>query len=549
MNTPNSDGFAANLQPFENILSEQAKFLSPIQPQIAERWQDLYLNTFGRGSFFSSQRVQKTFRELTEIFVACLRDRELDNYFEALRERGIIFAKLGIPFEEVIISLHLFEEVCASEFLRTYPDRQKMTELVEALAELHSEGLAVMAGSYFESTKQDFKQITDGLQEENNSLKDELDEVRKKFSANSIAGLNSMQLMLSGINLKLRHRLYQLNRLQKLSEVLDGESYLPRLLKIAVLHMSGFCPKGSEIHFGFMDDQKKKVSLYSLFSAEQPHAELHRIFYFSEMGLELQDLLFDESKRVLHLKNRDQLPTPIRELVHNRNFKDFVFLPLRKFREGIGFAFIATQEPGFFCKNNYKFFQRVGQILGKAVTSATLFTKSKKQDDFMIFMDEISRLKTANQSFETVLDFCLGSLIDLLGAERTSLMQYDYHKKELRVCAAKGYKVYPISGHVFKWGEGVAGMALKESRIISIPRMKEHDKSSFIHRFLSNGEAPELSVKSLLCLPLLHAERPLGVVNISTINFYKDFDKSEIEMADDIVNRMSALLRDVPISA
>lgn len=530
------------------VLGEQARFLLPIRDKIVARWSDLYLNTFGRSAFFSVQRVQKIFNELADAFLDCLKSRNMDAYFETLQEKGVIFAKLGVPFEEVIISLHLFEEVCAESFVLSFADKSKLAEMLSVSAELHSEGLALLASSYFESFKEDVRKITEGLREENDLLQKELQETQEKFFSVSKSELSAMQLLVSGINLKMRNRLHQYGRLQKLSEILDAESYLPKLLKLATLQIQSFCPKGSDVYFGFFDDDRKKVNLYHLLDREEQEAELYRIFFFSELTKDAQDVVYDENKRILHLKALNDLPVPFRELVSTKNQKDFVFLPIRKFREAQGFIFIATHED-HFCKNNFKFFQRVGQITAKAIVSALLFTRTKKQAEYSLLLEEINRKKFSKESIEMTLDFCLGSLMDLLGAERTSLMQYDSSRKELRVCAAKGYKVYPISGHSFKWGEGVAGTALKESKIISIPKMKEHQKNHFMDQFLSaqNG-AHEIKLKSLLCVPIFDSKIPLGVVNLSTINFYKDFDKSEIDMAHGVVNRMASILKDISLA-
>ena len=116
-------------------------------------------------------------------------------------------------------------------------------------------------------------------------------------------------------------------------------------------------------------------------------------------------------------------------------------------------------------------------------------------------------------------------------------------KKELRVYAAKGYKVYPITGSPIRWGEGIAGLALKDSKIISISKMKDADSSELLNSILRRPmSAQEIKIKSLLCIPLKNNDTPLGVVNLSTINYYQYFDKSDIEMAHHVIRRMSGLL-------
>ena len=111
MSSPSSPEAQA-LTSYEGTLSEQARFLAPLTRTLVERWSQMYLETFGRNAFFSTQRVQKIFKELAEVFVGCLQERCLDVYFENLKEKGCLFARLGVPFEEVILSMHLSEEAC-----------------------------------------------------------------------------------------------------------------------------------------------------------------------------------------------------------------------------------------------------------------------------------------------------------------------------------------------------------------------------------------------------------------------------------------------------
>ena len=243
--------------------------------------------------------------------------------------------------------------------------------------------------------------------------------------------------------------------------------------------------------------------------------------------------MYDESRKNFHFSDPECLPAALSALFAVRNQKDFCLLPIRKYREVAGFLLLGVPLEGFFSRNNDKFYQRAAQAVSRAIAGAILFSKSKQRDDFESLMGELNQKKFLGVSVESMLDLYLGSLIDLLGVERSSLMRYDDDAKALSVCAAKGYKVYPISGARIKWGEGIAGLALKDSKIISINRMKD-----------IKDYRPEIKVKSLLCVPLIDAGNPLGVVNLSTINYYKIFEKSDIEIVHQIANRMSSILKD-----
>ncbi len=529
-----------------NFLSEQAFFLGPLSKKIADQWAKTYLSAFGRSAFFSSQRVTKVFAELVDIFIGCLQEQRLDLYFESLKERGVTFSRLGVPFDEVLISLHIFEEICLNEFLGSETARQRLPEILNAMSELHHQGLAILASSYFETTKQAMQTITEDFVEENENLKKEISEIRDSVFAQTAKELGSMQLLISGINRKLRQRVYQLSHVQKIAETLDGESHLPKLLKIASSQTLALCPQNSNLYFGFFDEARKTVNLYHQELPAQPQCSLIKTFYFSEITEAFQAALYDESRKHAHFKTLESIPPALSDIPSVRNQKDFLMIPVRKYREVIGFIFLGVSAENYFSKNTYKFYQRVGLVISKAISSAILFSKSKQRNQFEFILDELTRQEPQKKPMEATLDFCLGSLIDLLGVERSSLMRYNEERKELKVYAAKGYKVYPISGAPIRWGEGIAGLALKDSKIISISKMRDVISSELSNSiFRWHAEAPEIKVKSLLCIPLKKNNKPFGVVNLSTINYYQHFDQSDIEMAHHVIRRMTGLLNDL----
>ncbi len=485
---------------------------------------------------------------MVALFIGCLRQRDIELYLANLEEKGRLFARLGVPFDEVILSMHLFEETCLEKILESYPERARVKDMALAMEELHRMGLAVLASSYFEDVRKDMQGMSESLKEENDSLRRELLETRETFFASTKRDLSSIELVVSSVNRKLRNRVYQLVRCNKISEALDHEPHLPRLLKTTHQHLTRLCPPNSDVYFGLFGEDRRTVNLYNLSSAEAHECDLVETFYYSELPEMFQRALYDDTRRATHFTGFQHIPRVIQELVRFRGYQEFIVLPIRQFQEAAGFILLSCSTEGFFSKSNDRFFQRIGQSISKSLMNAILFARCKKKDEFTSLLQAMSVKSLKEQPLETTLDFCLGSLIDLLGAERSSVMGYDNKKRELRVMAAKGYRVYPIGGMSVKWGEGVAGLALKESRVISIPKMKEsHANGNGMVRLMKGDSLPEQKVKSLLCVPIIRMRRPLGVINVSTINFYKNFEPSEIDMANQVVGRISDVMKDITI--
>ena len=515
---------------YEKVLTEPVPLLEANAQALVDKWVNLYLSAFGRKSFFSPDRVQKIFSEMAELFLQSVRNSHFDSYFEALKEKGRFFSELGVPFEEVILCLQLFEEAYLAIILQDPKAlKHKVEEIVLAFEEFSNRSTAIFAVSYFRTSKREWLNAARGHEEENERLKRELASLHEEFFTSTKNELASMELMISGINSKLRKTVVQSRRVQLFSELLEKESNFKSLLRIADKFLKQAMPPGSDAVFGVFDENQRKVTLYStLDSGDEEHEAppvLDEIF-FSQLPLEYQEALFSESKATIVFQDARRLPRFLQPHSGLKSRREFLFLPLKKYHDAMGFLFLASSEKEIFSKLLLKYYQRLGRVFASALFSQVYFDRYKKHSEFTSIMDQLEERVLQRNPLESTVDFCLGSMIDLLDVERASLMLLDRHKKTLSIYAAKGYKVYPFSGLVLKWGEGIAGWSVKESKIISIPRMKNERMKTFFDKIVRTpNDPPHLHVKSLLCVPLMRENEPIGVVNLSTLSYYRNFEQ------------------------
>ena len=533
---------------YQNILAGPAELLQTNVRRLVQKWTELYLLTFGRKAFFSHERVEKVLDDMAGIFISSIKNSNFNYYFDTLSEKGKFFSKLGVPFEEIILCLQLFEEAYLSILLEDKTSvPRNVKEILLAFEEFNNISTAVFAVSYFRTVKKSWKDSCEGYQEENERLRKELQNVQDELFTSTRSGLNSMELMLSGINRKLRKSVVQSRRLQKFAEVLDKEPNLKNLLKMADKFMKQILPPDSEVLFGLFDENQRKLSLYAAMDAQAYPNECPQIvdeIFFSELPLEYQETLFNEFKNHVAVQERKVLPHFLANIERFNSGKNFLFLPLKKYRDALGFLFISAPEENLFTKTSVKYYQRMARTLSNAIFSTMYFNRHKKHSEFISMLHQIEDRVLQRHSLETTLDYCLGALIDLLDVERASLMLMDKKNRSLSLYAAKGYRVYPFSGLTLKWGEGIAGWSIKEGRVISIPRMRNHSDNGFLHKVPLGGvSSVQLNVRSLLCVPLADMNEPLGVINLSTISYYKNFEQSEIDMINQFAQRISQALK------
>lgn len=149
-------------------------------------------------------------------------------------------------------------------------------------------------------------------------------------------------------------------------------------------------------------------------------------------------------------------------------------------------------------------------------------TLSDLEMNFEEKVRELSLLRQIGDLFYYVIDLheACQKIVDIIYDEflpdNCSIMLYDHNSKELELYAIKSKVIFetdeenysPRIGKKFKIGEGAAGRAVEQRKVISIGDISK-DKRFTIY------DETGVNVKSLICIPLLIQNKPDGVINIS----------------------------------
>jgi len=128
----------------------------------------------------------------------------------------------------------------------------------------------------------------------------------------------------------------------------------------------------------------------------------------------------------------------------------------------------------------------------------------------------LEEMNPAETTIEDILSRVVGAIAREEGAEQCSVMQLDARQGCLRLAAVgtqyslQGFPVAPDAwaGKTFSLGEGIAGMVAESRQPIRI------DDTKTDPRFVTVPDSP-VSVRSLLCLPLMVGDTLFGVLNLS----------------------------------
>lgn len=181
-----------------------------------------------------------------------------------------------------------------------------------------------------------------------------------------------------------------------------------------------------------------------------------------------------------------------------------------------------------------QFGETVGQILKFKQDSWRVKNRLRTFETLDRFYNGINRLR----NWKEILIFCLEMFQELFQAPDGSIMIYNRQADQLKVeHSSTDLKGEPL---VFQLGKGVAGTSLERRQVINLPDVT---KSPFFEDY--DEEVTERSIKSLLCVPLWTSRGPVGVVNLSDHDNYREFDLDRIPGLELLQSRLAAALENV----
>ncbi len=207
------------------------------------------------------------------------------------------------------------------------------------------------------------------------------------------------------------------------------------------------------------------------------------------------------------------------------------------------FCFIGGEENKI--QKNIKFLNRVFEYIEPVITKLLLQNEqNKKLEDLQQSLYNVSILYNVSQAvnfiddLKRLLSVILSKAIDILDAEKGSLMLYDYSTNTLQVKVVYGLEDKKMEENIntglvqcskIKVGEGIAGTVFLEKKAI-ISNLGINDP-----RFVAKSSPA--NVQSLLCVPLITKGDAIGVINISNKKNDMLFNQKDLEFMTSLANQ------------
>lgn len=153
-----------------------------------------------------------------------------------------------------------------------------------------------------------------------------------------------------------------------------------------------------------------------------------------------------------------------------------------------------------------------------------------------------SALINSSLNIEEVLDNAMKWAEEFMGAEASTVYELDDRKNELVVRLARGEKKEPVERITLKVGEGIAGTVVKTGKPMVIQDVSQEKKfTDKIDRITG------FSTKSVICVPLMLRNRPMGALQVINKKSGGPFARSDLEILYAIAQHVSIAMENATL--
>jgi len=181
--------------------------------------------------------------------------------------------------------------------------------------------------------------------------------------------------------------------------------------------------------------------------------------------------------------------------------------PLVSRERPYGVLVLYSDRPGFFTPPRVEFFQALAHQGAAALENARLFEETRRHLERLQALRAIDMAVTGSVDLRLTLSVLLDQVTSALGVHAASVLLLDPHTQTLEYAAGRGFRSSAIERSRLRLGEGHAGRAALERRVIALPDLAATG-GQFVRAALLAGE----EFVSYYAAPLVAKGRVTGVL-------------------------------------
>ena len=200
---------------------------------------------------------------------------------------------------------------------------------------------------------------------------------------------------------------------------------------------------------------------------------------------------------------------PWREEWLAEGFCTVAAFPLMSRGRTIGVMALYSDQPGFFNLDRVEFFQGYFHLVPGALENARLLEEANRRLERMEALREIDKAITASLDLRVTFNVILDQVTSQLRVDAADILLFNPHTQTLKYADGRGLRSLALRHTNLRLGEGYAGQAALERRIVNIPNLEEAKKGLRRAPLL-----PQEEFISYCAVPLIAKGQVNGVLEI-----------------------------------
>jgi len=216
-------------------------------------------------------------------------------------------------------------------------------------------------------------------------------------------------------------------------------------------------------------------------------------------------------------------------------YEAFLSVPIATRDRLVGVINVQHREPHRHKAETVALVETIGKLVGGAIANARLYQAARQRRRELETLARVSEAVVSERYLDEILQLIVTVTAELMGSKICSLMLLDEAKQVLVIKATQALSPAYRNKPPIQVGQSVSGQAVKERRPISV--MDVTTNNGYMFPEIAKREG----LRSLLSVPMLVEERPIGVINSYTSQEHA-FSDDEIRVLSTIANQAAAAI-------
>jgi signal transduction histidine kinase len=223
-------------------------------------------------------------------------------------------------------------------------------------------------------------------------------------------------------------------------------------------------------------------------------------------------------------------------ILREKGIKSLLGVPLIVAGRVLGVLHVGSLVPRIFDADDIELLQLAADRAAIAIDHASAFEAERQARQRVEHVQAVTDAALAYLELDQLFAVLLPRIRDILGADTCAVLLVDEHADELVARAAVGIEEEVVQGVRIPIGGGFAGRIAAERRPVIL--------NDVDHAHVLNPILREKGIKSLLGVPLLIGNEPLGVLHVGTLT-HRRFTRNDVELLRLVADRVAIAIERV----